>query len=188
MKRHQFISSALMIFFYAAQAFAQDFSKVEIKTIKVAGNIYMLQGAGGNIGVSVGPDGILIVDDQYAPLADKIKVALKNLGDGKLKFILNTHYHGDHTGSNPIFGPDAPIISQTNADKRPQTADRRAAVEIFWLEISANGKSGAAGDHVRSIRVGLLQRRRDQGDPLSPRPHRRRLRGFLSHFKRRAHG
>src|SRR6266481_6044344 len=118
MKRHLFISSALMIFFYAAQAFAQDFSKVEIKTTKVAGNIYMLQGAGGNIGVSVGPDGILIVDDQYAPLADKIKVALKNLGDGKLKFILNTHYHGDHTGSNPIFGPDAPIISQTNARKR----------------------------------------------------------------------
>jgi glyoxylase-like metal-dependent hydrolase (beta-lactamase superfamily II) len=108
----------LFLWLFTAPAFAQDFSKVEIKTIKVAGNIYMLQGAGGNIGVSVGPDGILIVDDQYAPLADKIKAALKKLGDGKLKFILNTHYHGDHTGSNPVFGPDAPIISQTNARKR----------------------------------------------------------------------
>ncbi len=97
---------------------AQDFSKVEIKVHKVAGNIYMLEGGGGNIGVSVGPDGILIVDDQYAPLADKIKAALKTLGEGKLKFILNTHWHGDHTGGNAVFGPDAPIIAHTNVRKR----------------------------------------------------------------------
>jgi len=63
----------------------QDFSKVEIKTTKVAGNVCMLQGSGGNIGVSVGPDGILIVDDEFAPLADKIKAALKGLGEGKAK-------------------------------------------------------------------------------------------------------
>ncbi|HEY0431258.1 MAG TPA: MBL fold metallo-hydrolase [Pyrinomonadaceae bacterium] len=97
---------------------AQDFSKVEIKVTKVAGNVYMLEGMGGNIGVSVGPDGILIVDDQFAPLADKIKAALKTLGEGKLKFVLNTHYHGDHTGGNVAFGPDAPIIAQTNVRKR----------------------------------------------------------------------
>ncbi|MDQ2937807.1 MAG: MBL fold metallo-hydrolase [Acidobacteriota bacterium] len=97
---------------------AQDYSKVEIKVTKLAGNVYMLEGAGGNIGVSVGPDGILIVDDQFAPLADKIKAALKTLGDGKLKFVLNTHFHGDHTGGNIAFGPDAPIIAQTNVRKR----------------------------------------------------------------------
>ena len=97
---------------------AKDWSKVEIKATKVSGNVYMLEGAGGNIGVSVGPDGILIVDDQFAPLADKIKAALKTLGEGKLKFILNTHYHGDHTGGNVAFGPDAPIIAQTNVRKR----------------------------------------------------------------------
>ena len=97
---------------------AQDFSKVEIKVTKVAGTVYMLEGSGGNIGVSVGPDGILIVDDQFAPLADKIKAALKTLGEGKLKFVLNTHYHGDHTGGNVVFGPDAPIIAQTNVRKR----------------------------------------------------------------------
>ena len=96
----------------------QDFSKVEIKTTKVAGNVYMLQGSGGNIGVSVGPDGILIVDDEFAPLADKIKAALKGLGEGKLKFILNTHWHGDHTDGNVVFGPEAPIIAQTNVRKR----------------------------------------------------------------------
>jgi len=95
-----------------------DFSKVEIKATKVSGNIYMLEGAGGNIGVSVGHDGILIVDDQFAPLADKIKAALKTLGDGKLKFILNTHWHGDHTGGNAAFSPEAPIIAQTNVRKR----------------------------------------------------------------------
>ncbi|HEV2856735.1 MAG TPA: MBL fold metallo-hydrolase [Thermoanaerobaculia bacterium] len=96
----------------------QDFSKVEMKVVPVAGNIYMLQGAGGNIGVSAGPDGILIVDDQYAPLADKIRAALKGINPGKLKFVLNTHYHGDHTGSNPQFGPEAPIIAQENVRKR----------------------------------------------------------------------
>jgi glyoxylase-like metal-dependent hydrolase (beta-lactamase superfamily II) len=102
----------------------QDFSKVEIKATKVSGNVYMLEGAGGNIGVSVGADGILIVDDQFAPLADKIKAALKTLGAGKLKFILNTHWHGDHTGGNVVFGPDAPIIAQTNVRKRLATEQK----------------------------------------------------------------
>src|ERR1051326_5378602 len=96
----------------------QDFSKVEVKSTHVAGNVYMLTGSGGNIGVSVGPDGILIVDDQFAPLADKIEAALKQLSAGKLKFVLNTHYHGDHTGGNAAFGPEAPIIAQTNVRKR----------------------------------------------------------------------
>lgn len=102
----------------------QDFSKVEIKATKVAGNVYMLQGSGGNIGVSVGKDGILIVDDQFAPLADKIKAALKTLGDGKLKFVLNTHWHGDHTGSNAVFGPEAPIIAHDNVRKRLGTEQK----------------------------------------------------------------
>ena len=118
----QLILTALAILFMSATntPAQQDFSKVEIKATKVSGNIYMLQGSGGNIGVSVGADGILIVDDQFAPLADKIKAALKTLGEGKLKFILNTHYHGDHTGGNVVFGPDAPIIAQTNVRKRLQ--------------------------------------------------------------------
>ena len=117
------IKSILILFtlcLSAGVAFAQgqDFSKVQMKATKVAGNIYMLEGAGGNIGVSVGPDGLLIVDDQYAPLADKIKAALKELGQGKLKFIINTHWHGDHTGGNAIFGVDSTIIAHTNVRKR----------------------------------------------------------------------
>lgn len=106
------------------KAHAQDFSKVEIKATKVAGNVYMLEGSGGNIGVSVGPDGILIVDDQFAPLADKIKAALKTLGEGKLKFVLNTHWHGDHTGGNTVFSPEAPIIAHDNVRKRLATEQK----------------------------------------------------------------
>jgi glyoxylase-like metal-dependent hydrolase (beta-lactamase superfamily II) len=98
-----------------------DWSKVQIKSTKVAGNVYLLEGAGGNIGVSVGPDGILIVDDQFAPLADKIRASLKTLGQGKLRFILNTHWHGDHTGGNAAFGPEASIIAHDNVRKRLST-------------------------------------------------------------------
>jgi glyoxylase-like metal-dependent hydrolase (beta-lactamase superfamily II) len=119
-KRFIFINVVLAVCLSASSVCAQqpDYSKVEIKVIKAAGNVYMLQGAGGNIGVSVGTDGILIVDDQFAPLADKIRAALKTLGEGKLKFVLNTHWHGDHTGGNAQFSPEAPIIAHTNVRKR----------------------------------------------------------------------
>ncbi|HQR36083.1 MAG TPA: MBL fold metallo-hydrolase [Blastocatellia bacterium] len=112
--------AVLLLALIASVAFAQgqDFSKVEMKATHVAGNVWMLEGSGGNIGVSVGPDGLLIVDDQFAPLADKIKAALKGLGEGKLKFVINTHWHGDHTGSNAIFGADSTIIAHTNVRKR----------------------------------------------------------------------
>lgn len=102
----------------------RDFSKVEVKATKVAGSVYMLTGAGGNIGVSVGEDGIVIVDDQFAPLAPKIKAALKDITDKPIKFVLNTHYHGDHTGGNEVFGREAPIIAQTNVRKRLQSGSK----------------------------------------------------------------
>ena len=115
----------VVLLLFAISVSAQtDFSKVEIKATKVAGNVYMLEGSGGNIGVSVGPDGILIVDDQFAPLADKIRAALKQLGEGKLRFILNTHWHGDHTGGNVVFGPEAPIIAHDNVRKRLATEQK----------------------------------------------------------------
>jgi len=110
---------------FAISAHAQtDFSKVEIKATKVAGNVYMLEGAGGNIGVSVGDDGLLIVDDQFAPLADKIRAALKGIADKKLRFILNTHWHGDHTGGNVVFGNEATIIAHDNVRKRLSTEQK----------------------------------------------------------------
>jgi glyoxylase-like metal-dependent hydrolase (beta-lactamase superfamily II) len=99
----------------------QDFSKVQIKATKVSGNIYMLEGAGGNIAASIGDDGIVIVDDQFAPLADKIQAALKSLAitDKPVRFVINTHYHGDHTGGNaPFSGTGSTVIAQDNVRKR----------------------------------------------------------------------
>jgi cyclase len=98
-----------------------DFSKVQIKVTKVSGNIYMLEGEGGNIAASVGDDGIVIVDDQFAPLADKIQAALKDLKitDKPVRFVINTHYHGDHTGGNvPFNNAGSTIIAQDNVRKR----------------------------------------------------------------------
>src|SRR5215813_4483745 len=96
-----------------------DFSKVEIKVTKVSGNIYMLEGAGGNIAASVGEDGIVIVDDQFAPLAEKIQAALKGITDKPVRFIINTHYHGDHTGGNePFSNSGSTVIAQDNVRKR----------------------------------------------------------------------
>lgn len=94
---------------------------VEIKTEKVAGNVYVLFGQGGNIGVSVGQDGILMIDDQFERLADKIKAALKELGSERPRFVFNTHWHGDHTGGNPVFGKDSIIIAHENVRKRLST-------------------------------------------------------------------
>ena len=114
----------LLVFAAVAQAQQPDYSKVQIKATKVAGNVYMFEGAGGNIGVSVGDDGLLIVDDQFAPLADKIRAALKGIADKKLHFILNTHWHGDHTGGNVSFGPEATIIAHDNVRKRLSTEQK----------------------------------------------------------------
>jgi glyoxylase-like metal-dependent hydrolase (beta-lactamase superfamily II) len=117
---HNALRIATLVLIFAAFCLAQDqdFSKVEIKVTKVAGTVYMLQGAGGNIGASVGDDGIVVVDDQYAPLADKIQAALKGITDKPVRFIINTHYHEDHTGGNEFFQKQAPIIAHDNVRKR----------------------------------------------------------------------
>ncbi len=119
----RFISLAGIIAFASLDAAVaqQGMEDVQIKATHVAGKIYMLEGRGGNIGVSAGADGLLIVDDQFAPLADRIRAALKKINPGKLEFVLNTHYHGDHIGGNIEFGPEAHIIAHTNVRKRLST-------------------------------------------------------------------
>jgi len=117
-----------------AQTPAQTPPEVEIKTTLVAGNIYMLEGQGGNIGACVGPDGILIVDDEFLRLSDKIRAALKTLNSGPLKFVLNTHYHGDHVGSNPAFGKEATIIAQENVRKRVMVPMQRGDRTVEALD------------------------------------------------------
>jgi cyclase len=108
-----------LLFLTATTALAQrDFSKVEVKATQVAGAVYVITGAGGNIGVSIGSDGIVMIDDQYAPLAPKIEAALKTISPGPVRFILNTHFHGDHTGGNEHFGKTAPIVAHENVRRR----------------------------------------------------------------------
>lgn len=103
---------------------AEGFDGITLKTTKVSGNVYMLEGvggfAGGNIAVSAGEDGILLVDDQFAGMNDKIKAELKEIDAGQLRFVLNTHWHGDHSGGNALFSKNATIIAHENVRKRLQ--------------------------------------------------------------------
>jgi cyclase len=96
-----------------------DFSKVEIKTTGLGDNVHMLEGQGGNITVAVAKDGIIMVDGQFAPLHDKIKAAITAISSLPVKYLVNTHFHGDHTGGNEAFARDgATIVAHENVKKR----------------------------------------------------------------------
>jgi len=103
----------------AASAQGIDFSKVEIKTIDLGRNTYRLEGQGGNITVAVGTDGIIMVDGQFAPLHDKIKAAIAAISSLPIKYLVNTHFHGDHTGGNAGFQNEgATVVAQDNVRVR----------------------------------------------------------------------
>ncbi|NRA66048.1 MAG: MBL fold metallo-hydrolase [Pseudobacteriovorax sp.] len=107
------------IFVALAASAQQDFSKVQIETQKLSKSIAILKGAGGNIGISYGADGVFIIDDQYAPLHDKIMAAIRALTREPPKFVINTHWHGDHTGGNEQMGKKGSIIvAHENVRKR----------------------------------------------------------------------
>ena len=120
------VATALLL---AGAAFAQqqppaappppDFSKVEIKTTDLGDNVYMLEGQGGNITVAVAKDGIIMVDGQYAPLHDKIRAAISAISNQPIKYLINTHFHGDHTGGNESFARDGvTVVSEVNVKNR----------------------------------------------------------------------
>ena len=124
MKSLKLLTAGLLLTVCTSTLFAHGhdkFAKVQMKIIPVNMGIYMLMGAGGNIGVSMGDDGILMVDDQFAPLTDKIKSAVKEISDKPIKYVFNTHWHYDHTGGNENLGKDGVIlVSHDNVRQRLQ--------------------------------------------------------------------
>jgi glyoxylase-like metal-dependent hydrolase (beta-lactamase superfamily II) len=111
-----------LVLLLAVPVLAQDFSEVQIKSEKVGEGLYMLVGRGGNIAVSVGDDSTFMVDDQYAPLTEKINAAVAELSDTPVQFVINTHWHGDHVGGNEKLGEaGAVIVAHENVRKRLST-------------------------------------------------------------------
>lgn len=111
--------TAVLLFTSCLSVTAQNFDSVEIKTTKVSGPVYMLEGSGGNIGVLIGNDGVILIDDEFAPLSEKIKKAIAAISDKPIRFIINTHFHGDHSDGNKVFGGEgAIIVAHENARKR----------------------------------------------------------------------
>jgi glyoxylase-like metal-dependent hydrolase (beta-lactamase superfamily II) len=122
MNRRAVLIGSLALLAAPVMAQGQDFSKVVIRTEQVAPGVHVLFGAGGNIGVSVGPDGAFLIDDQYAPLTPKILDAVKAIGPQPVRFVLNTHWHGDHSGGNENLGTaGAVIVAHDNVRVRMST-------------------------------------------------------------------
>ena len=101
----------------------QDADEVQIETIHVSGNVYMLVGSGGNLGLSVGDDGAFLIDDQFAPLTEKILAAIQSLTESNVQFLINTHWHGDHTGGNENLGKTGAIIVAHENVRKQMTVD-----------------------------------------------------------------
>ena len=112
------LAFALNAFAHGDDSHFPKHQDIQIKKTLVSGNVYMLQGRGGNIGAMNGPDGVLIVDDDYKAVSPKLAEALKELGSATPRFILNTHWHGDHTEGNETLGKDSTIIAHVNVRKR----------------------------------------------------------------------
>lgn len=121
-------------------AAADKFAAVSITTTAVAPGIYALKGRGGNIGVLIGSDGVFVIDDQYAPLSGKILAAIATLSDGPIRFVFNTHWHGDHTGGNEAFGKTgAVVVAHDNVRQRMS----RDQFDQFWKKTRAKAAPGA---------------------------------------------
>src|SRR6516164_2960913 len=131
-------------FAFAGAAHAQqavDWDKIQIKTTDLGNKTYMLEGQGGNITVAVGTDGIIMVDTQFAPLSDKIKAAIKAISPLPIQYVVNTHFHGDHTGGNENFQKDGAIV---------------VAQDNIRIRLAAGTTNGTTGQKVPPVAPGAL--------------------------------
>ena len=139
MSRIVCIAIALSLFLFSNTAYAQrDFSTVKIKTVPVANNISMLVGAGGNIGLFSGKDGVFMIDDQFGPLTPNILVAIKKITTDPVRFLLNTHWHFDHSGGNENMGEiGTTIIAHDNVRKLMSMPQE---LKAFGMKVPASPK------------------------------------------------
>lgn len=163
--QRQKLALLMCLFLLPLPLWAQgQFDQVQIKTIPVADGIYMLEGVGGNIGVSVGEDGVFLVDDQFAPLSAKIKAAVAKISDKPISFVVNTHWHGDHVGGNEILGNEgAVIVAHDNVYRRMSTeqankllgsttpASPRAALPVITYEDSVTFRLNGQTIHAMHV-------------------------------------
>jgi len=133
--------AGILLLSLATAVVAEDqFKDVEIKTTEVGDGIYMLTGQGGNIGVSAGSDGVFLIDDQFAPLTEKIKTAIAALSDQPVRFLLNTHWHPDHTGGNENMGKTGTVIVAHNNVRKRLAVDN--FIDMFSMEAPAMDMAG----------------------------------------------
>lgn len=152
------LPSLLALSFLSQAADDDRFAKVDIKSTHLNASAWLFEGAGGNIGVSSGDDGILIIDDQFAPLADKITAALATTPGAKTsampRYIINTHYHGDHTGGNGHFGLQGTIMAHDNVLKRLQSDDKTAAAALPVITYEQGINIRFNGDTLKVVHLG----------------------------------
>ena len=135
------LSIILSVSLLVSVVMADDsFDNIEIQTIKAADGIYMLTGKGGNIGLSTGADGVFLIDDQFAPLTDRIQAAITQVSDKPVKFVLNTHWHPDHTGGNENLGSSGTVIIAHDNVRKRLSVD--SFIEMFNMQSPAMAPAG----------------------------------------------
>jgi glyoxylase-like metal-dependent hydrolase (beta-lactamase superfamily II) len=174
MKRLGIAALGLAAIVFSAPAIAQgqpDFSKIQVKTTDLGHNTYMLEGAGGNVTIAVGTNGVIMVDSQFAPMHDKLKAAIAAITNQPVKYLIDTHYHGDHTGGNAAFGKEGvTIVAQQNVKERllhPQPGANGqtppvAPAEALPVQVYKDKTTVSIGG--RTAQVGYLPNAHTDGD------------------------